>query len=77
MLSLGISVSERARWSPVPCRLPDVLEAGGGTLVIEVAEVFLDEGYASAHVGVAPGPYAILSVSDTGLAAKVREVLNV
>jgi signal transduction histidine kinase/CheY-like chemotaxis protein len=39
----------------------------GGRLVIETASVALDEDYCSTHVGVKPGPYARLSVSDNGI----------
>lgn len=38
----------------------------GGTLVIETAEVELDGSYAGLHMGVAPGRYIMLAVSDTG-----------
>ena len=38
----------------------------GGKLVIETADVMLCEAYASAHVGVKPGMYSMISVSDTG-----------
>ena len=38
----------------------------GGCLIIETANLFLDEGYADEHVGLEPGPYATISVSDTG-----------
>lgn len=38
----------------------------GGRLVIETAEVFLDEDYARRHENVEPGPYAMLAVTDTG-----------
>jgi two-component system cell cycle sensor histidine kinase/response regulator CckA len=38
----------------------------GGKLMIETANVELDDGYASEHLGVAPGPYTVMTVSDTG-----------
>ncbi len=39
----------------------------GGKLIIETAEVHLDEPYARRHTGVRPGPYVMISVSDTGI----------
>jgi CheY-like chemotaxis protein len=39
----------------------------GGTLMIETANVMLDEHYAAQHPGVVPGEYAVLSVTDTGV----------
>jgi PAS domain S-box-containing protein len=38
----------------------------GGTLAIETANVVLHNDYPRAPVGVAPGPYVVLSISDTG-----------
>jgi signal transduction histidine kinase len=38
----------------------------GGKLVFETANVELDQEYARRHIQVTPGPYVVLSVSDTG-----------
>jgi PAS domain S-box-containing protein len=38
----------------------------GGQLIIETANTFLDEQYARSHPDVSPGPYVVLTVSDTG-----------
>jgi signal transduction histidine kinase/ActR/RegA family two-component response regulator len=39
----------------------------GGRLTIETVDVILDDDYCTTHVGVRPGKYARLSVSDTGV----------
>jgi len=39
----------------------------GGTLSIEAKDINLDESYTSRHPEVIPGPYVMLSVSDTGI----------
>ncbi len=38
----------------------------GGTLTLQTANVVLDEQFALRHVSVAPGPYVLLAITDTG-----------
>jgi signal transduction histidine kinase/ActR/RegA family two-component response regulator len=39
----------------------------GGKLIIETANAELDEEHAARHAGVAPGPYVMLAVTDSGV----------
>ncbi len=40
---------------------------GGGKLTIQTNNTELDEHYASEHLGVTPGPYVMLAVTDNGV----------
>jgi CheY-like chemotaxis protein len=38
----------------------------GGKLTIETKNIYLDDDYARNHIAVAPGPFVMLALSDTG-----------
>lgn len=40
---------------------------GGGKLVFETQNLFLDEDYAENNLDVVPGPYVMVAISDTGI----------
>lgn len=44
----------------------------GGTIIIETRIETVDEKYASRHVGIEPGSYVLLSVSDNGIGMDAR-----
>jgi two-component system, cell cycle sensor histidine kinase and response regulator CckA len=49
----------------------------GGRIVIETADLELDETYTRAHPKVRPGPYVVLSVSDTGSGMSSETLLRI
>jgi PAS domain S-box-containing protein len=44
----------------------DAMQGRGGRLTIETANAELDHSYADANIEVPPGPYVMISVTDTG-----------
>jgi PAS domain S-box-containing protein len=40
---------------------------GGGHLLIETSDVFLDQGYAETNPDVIPGEYVLVAITDTGI----------
>jgi two-component system cell cycle sensor histidine kinase/response regulator CckA len=40
---------------------------GGGRLIIETGNLFLDQQYTESHLAVKTGPYAMLAITDTGV----------
>ena len=67
---LGSVVADRSQLEQVILNLAvnsrDAMPAGGA-ITIETANVELDARWVRTHVGTAPGPHVMLSVSDTGM----------
>jgi two-component system, cell cycle sensor histidine kinase and response regulator CckA len=49
----------------------------GGTLTFLTSNAILDEAYCSDHIGVKPGRYVLLTVSDTGLGMEPETVAHI
>jgi signal transduction histidine kinase len=49
----------------------------GGKLLIETANAHFDEAYCRQHVGVQPGPYALIAVSDSGVGMDKETIAHI
>ncbi|HYM75323.1 MAG TPA: PAS domain S-box protein [Candidatus Dormibacteraeota bacterium] len=49
----------------------------GGRLLLQTSNAELDEGYARLHVGVVPGRYILLTVSDTGVGMAEETIAHI
>jgi len=49
----------------------------GGKLIIETANAELDQAYFRAHPGATPGPYVLISVSDTGQGISPKDMPHI